>query len=152
MARPVRLLLCSTLAAGVALAAARALPRLGVAGLPGTVTPADPRVRYLDHLALEKRAIGRDLAEGRATLWEAAARTRDLARRVRWPSDTGPPPVGPDEPGATEAERYCRAALLSARVFCDSYPAGREGVEFWESELEARLAEGPIVLPERTPE
>jgi hypothetical protein len=134
-------------AAVVVLAAARRpTPTAEARAVPPI--PADPRVAYFDRLCESRMAIGRDLAEGRATLKEAAERMRDL--------DQALPPEGlrPAYPAGDEqlagVERHSRTALRFARCASNPDPACRERIDRWERELaEGTGAEGRVILARR---
>jgi hypothetical protein len=149
-----RLVVCAALSALVALAV-RLGPGGVAAGSSGPVGPPDPAalardpdtgLPYLRERFGKKLAIVRDLAEGRSSLWQAAARLRELDRAM--------PPLARD-PWARpwlarpvpEDELCCRDVLHMAHIGFDDAPGCRERLDLWDCELEARLADGPVELP-----
>jgi hypothetical protein len=140
---------CAALAALVALALRKGPG--GSAGQPPVVTadPAadlDAALRHVRQRTERRLAVTRGLAEGRASLWEAAARLRELDRAL--------PPLPPNpcfrpwlDGPLPEAEFYCRDALHVARGQAGRDPVCRGRLDRWEEELEDRLAEGPVELP-----
>jgi hypothetical protein len=151
----IRALVCASAAALVAVAVRRG-PPTAEAPLEPPPAPPDPAalavdtgpgLRYLGDRLRRKVAVARDLAEGRASLWQAAARMRDLDRAM--------PPLMHD-PWARpwlrrpvpEDERCCRDILHLAHIEYDDRPGCRELLDLWDCELEACVAEGSLRLPE----
>jgi hypothetical protein len=80
-----------------------------------------------------KEEVARDLAEGRLTLLQAAARCRDLDRRkpdFYWDG------FRRGMPGRTDEERHCHEAIGQIRATC---PLGRTASEEVARRLEAEL-------------
>jgi hypothetical protein len=144
-------------AAGILLAACAVAawrPANGARLAPTAVAGSDPsgavrdaRINYLDARFARKLAIARDLGEGRASLWQAAARMRALDRAMPLLEGLGPTYLWLDHP-VSEDERCCRDILRLARVTYENDPTCRVRLAGWECELEARLADGPLWLPE----
>jgi hypothetical protein len=91
-------------------------------------------------------AVARDLAGGRLTLPEAAARSREADRRCpefNWEA------FRRGQPSASDDERYCRQVIAHLRCFA---PLGagpsEELARRLEGELEEQLASGTLRLPE----
>jgi hypothetical protein len=155
----VRLLACAAAAALVAVALARSPGRAGgglhePAGptapphdLAGAWADPDAGLRYLHARFDRKLAIVRDLAEGRATLFEAAARLRGLDREAPPLSREAWPRPWLDGP-ASEEERCCRDVLWTAKIEFGDRPDCRGRLDDWESELEWHLAGGTVRLPD----
>lgn len=106
------------------------------------------RQQGLDRLRTQE-AIGRALAEGRLTLFEAAARLRDPKlsrpglRRDRFRAGF---------PGDSDEERFCRKAIYCAVSLLIDRPEEARALEVrLEAELSAALRHGPLRLPEPSP-
>jgi hypothetical protein len=93
----------------------------------------------------EKRQVARDLAQGRTTLTEAAARIRELDRAWgNFPWET----FRRLTPGDSDEERHCREVIGWVRALVEDgsedYPSL---VEILEAELQGRLDGGTLALP-----
>jgi hypothetical protein len=148
-----RLLVCAALAAVVAVAVRRGPAGTKPRGPPPqtgqTVLVAVPEegLLYLNERYERKLVIARDLADGRATLAEAASRLRELDRQMP-PLVSEPHLAHPWLPrSVTGDEVFCRDILHAAHVEFDDNPEARSRLDDWDCELEAWLANGPVVLP-----
>jgi hypothetical protein len=146
----------------LAVAIAVALPVVYCRRTPGPDGPAEPPVSEaltapppetaLLRLAA-KLQLAREVADGRRTLWEAAALFRELDRLP-------PPPIelsrldGVDQSlpiaGRTEAERYCRHVVAQVRAALrDDLGRVAAAAARLEAEFVAELrAHGAIRLPD----
>jgi hypothetical protein len=95
-----------------------------------------------------KRQVAEDVAEGRVTLTEAAARVRDLNRaspELRWGTYRRAYPAASDE------ERFCREVISLVCGLAENDPERYLAVtERLEAELREYLDRGPLILPEET--
>jgi hypothetical protein len=114
----------------------------------GGAAAEDPEegIRYLEARREQKRAIDCDLAEGRATLWEAAARLRTLDHEMPPLKTRGPIRPWLDHP-VPEDERCCLDVLRSAHINFDDAPGCGERLKAWDVELKTALAHGGVHLP-----
>jgi hypothetical protein len=142
-ALPLLVVACCTVAA--------TRPGIGFWATPGSeetrlVSGPIEEVAAIRHRLEAKDNLGLEVACGRLTLVEAAARFRDL--------DEQPPRFSWEDfrrshPGATEEERYCREVIkfvgrmLEARGVTDSPIVSR-----LEQELQAHLERGDLRLSE----
>jgi hypothetical protein len=145
---------------GAAVLAALALlarPRWRPDSLPGDGGPDAEEVRGADleqevrdvHRRLtRKERVARAVADGRLTLWEAAACFRTLNHR--------PPPFAWERfraawPGDSDDERHCHEVIHWAYLTVGRADARRAEAlrASLRAELSERLGRGPVRLPER---
>jgi hypothetical protein len=155
-------LLRQTLGAGLlavlaACCLALALSRGTDSWAPPALDGTDPDAgdRELDELSravqrrtAEKERMAAQVAEGRLTLPDAAARFRDLDRQ--------PPPFYWDQfrheyPGRSDEERHCREVISYVRALQDGPDRGAAVAARLEAELRDLLDRGDLRLPKAPP-
>jgi len=105
----------------------------------------DQKRLFILACASAKQRLAQDLASGRLTLLEAAARVHAI--------DEQNPDFNWDEirkiiPACCDEERHCREAILLLRTWLPEDEETGAIVETYEAELLQHLAEGTLVLPD----
>ena len=106
----------------------------------------DRHLRSFARRSDAKQEVARELASGRLTLLEAAARARDIDRAAPdfpWAGFRLADPAGPDD------ERHCREVIgLIRATLPHTDPATEAAARRCEADLRSHVARGTLRLPE----